>query len=151
MSTSKSNQSFSYSLPGIIIGLLITFVATIPVAVYLASFTATPIVLGIQSSALALGLCLGLFLPFIGIIVPIRRALTQTLRDALDVYHNVVFDTAPQLQSLQRIGFELNETVISLVVLGLGLMVFYFLPLSFILQNNDLLFNILVAILLGMN
>ena len=84
----------------------------------------------LNSSAWLLGLFLGLFLPVFGMLVPIRRALSQTLRDALDVYHSVVNNTLVTVKRLQDIGVDPAETIIATVFVVVGFLVYYVIPLS---------------------
>jgi hypothetical protein len=84
-----------------------------------------------------------------GIVVPIRRALTQTIRDALDVYHNVVFDTQLQVQKLEELGLNVTEIVVSVLLVLIGFLVYYLIPLSFTFGRFDLFFRIMTVILLG--
>jgi hypothetical protein len=43
-----------------------------------------------SSGALALGITLGITLPLIANIMPIKRALSKNLRESLDLYHRSV-------------------------------------------------------------
>lgn len=83
--------------------------------------------------------------------LPIRRALTKTIRDALDVYHNVVFGTTIKMQKLEDIGLSLTETVVSVLLVVGGFLVYYLIPLSFIYARLDLFFRIMTFILLGIS
>ena len=80
--------------------------------------------------------------------VPIRRALSKTIRDALDIYHNIVFDTTLQIRKLENIGLSLTETIISVLLVVGGFLVYYLIPLSFIYGRLDLFFRIMTVILL---
>jgi hypothetical protein len=96
-----------------------------------------------------MGILLGLILPLIGIVLPIRRALTKTLRDALDVYHKVVFESVVQVEKLKTLGFSVTEAIFSFLLVIMGFTVYYLIPLSFIFGNLAMFFRILTSILLG--
>ena len=74
---------------GVLIGLavasLLNIVAMIAVGI-LAGITPP---FGLHSSAWAVGISMGLIMPTIANVVPIRRALSSVLRDSLDLYHQV--------------------------------------------------------------
>ncbi|KAI9140455.1 FtsX-like permease family-domain-containing protein [Paraphysoderma sedebokerense] len=143
-------QSLYFSIPAILLGLLFCFILYIPIEYVLSSFANIPMSLKLDPSAWTLGVIIGLVLPIVGMVIPIRRALTKTLRDALDVYHNVVFDTIVHIQRLEDIGLSLNETLLSVLLVAIGFLVYYMVPLSFIFNNLGLFFRILTIILLGM-
>jgi hypothetical protein len=83
-------------------------------------------------------------------VLPIRRALTKTIRDALDVYHNVVFDTQVHIQQLAKLGVNVNELLISVVLVVTGFLVYYLIPLTFAYERFDIFFRIMTSILLGL-
>ncbi|KAI9168390.1 hypothetical protein H9P43_007762 [Blastocladiella emersonii ATCC 22665] len=143
-------QSLYYSIPGIVLGLIVCLVFYVPVEYILSTFASVPIALGLDTTAWSLGLVLGLVLPVLGMLVPIRRALSQTLRDALDVYHNVVFDSVVTISRLRDVGINLGETVVALLFVVIGFLVYYVIPLSFTFGNLGLFFRILTVILLAM-
>uniref|UniRef100_A0A0G4HS92 ABC3 transporter permease C-terminal domain-containing protein n=1 Tax=Chromera velia CCMP2878 TaxID=1169474 RepID=A0A0G4HS92_9ALVE len=80
-------QALLFAIPGLILGLLCAWLVSLFVTYFLASFAATEFSYELHRSAAVLGLGLGLFMPIAANIVPISRALSKTLRDALDIYH----------------------------------------------------------------
>ncbi|KNE73088.1 hypothetical protein AMAG_17243 [Allomyces macrogynus ATCC 38327] len=143
-------QSIHFSVPAIGLGLLVCVILYVPVEFFLSSFAAVPMALQLDPSAWGLGIGLGLILPLVGMLVPIRRALTQTLRDALDIYHHVVFDSIVTIKRLTDLGINIGETILALLLVGVGFMVYYMVPVAFIFNDTGLLFRILTIILLGM-
>ncbi|KAI9220627.1 hypothetical protein BC828DRAFT_383053 [Blastocladiella britannica] len=143
-------QSLGFSVPAIVAGLVVCLVIYTPVEYILSTFAFVPMQVGLSTSAWALGLTLGLGLPVLGMLVPIQRALSQTLRDALDVYHNVVFDSIVTVKRLRDIGIDPMETAIASLLVVVGFLVYYVIPLSFTFGDLDLFFRILTIILLGM-
>ena len=143
-------QSFLFSLPGILVGLCMCYIVFIPIGYILSSFVAIQIDVSIDPSAIIIGVVLGLLLPVFGVIVPIRRALSNTIRDALDVYHNVVFETQISIQKLEDIGLNMTATLVAIIMITVGFMVYYLIPLSFALGKLEIFFRILNIIFLGM-
>jgi len=129
-------------------GLLASYIIYIPIEYFISTFIGIPMAAVIPSSALILGICLGIILPMIGMLVPIRRALTKTLRDSLDIYHNVVFETLVSIRRLENIGLSIKETLAALFMVIIGFIVYYIIPLSFTFNNWSLFFQLLTSILL---
>lgn len=163
-------QALSFAIPGIGIGLLIAFLIFWPVSNLisdLSSYSVSPalttdaIILGIvlakvstiliiSSQPLLLGVVLGLVLPLISNIAPIQRALSRTLRDSLDVYHQVFSETTVQMIKLENLGLDLWQIALAVVLVLIGFVVYYLIPLAFTFNNLPLFFGILNGILLGM-
>lgn len=89
-------------------------------------------------------------MPVVGLVLPIRRALSRTLRDSLDMYHNVVHDSVVTVRRLSDLGFDFGESFIALLLVVIGVIVYYMVPLSFIFNELGMFFNIMTTILLGM-
>ncbi len=78
-----------------------------------------------------------------------RRALTKTLRDALDIYHKVVFDTYVIVKRLEDFGLSIQETILALFLISFGIMVYYVVPYAFLFRMLNIFFRVLTLILLG--
>ena len=142
-------QSLLFSVPGILAGFLVCFILYVPIDVFLSLFAKIPVDVYLQPAAIILGVLLGVFMPILGVIIPIRRALSQTLRDSLDVYHNTVNDSIIKVQRLENIGASATETIIAILLVVIGFVVYYLVPLSFIFGDIAFFFRILTLILLG--
>lgn len=55
-----------------------------------------------------MGLAIGTLMPLAANVGPIMRALSRTLRDALDVYHRVVNEFTVQVIKLEKRGISLT-------------------------------------------
>ena len=142
-------QSLLFSVPGILAGFLVCFIIYAPVDLFLSLFAVIPVQVSLNWSAILLGVLLGIFMPILGVILPIRRALSQTLRDSLDVYHNTVYDSIIRVQRLENIGVSVTTSIVSIILVVVGFVVYYLVPLSFIFNNITFFFRILTLILLG--
>jgi hypothetical protein len=142
-------QSLLFSVPGILAGLLVCFLLYVPIDVFLSIFATIPTTPYLTSAAVLLGVLVGVLMPLAGVVLPIRRALSQTLRDALDVYHNVVNDTVVRIRRLENVGASLTETFIAILLVVIGFVVYYLVPLAFIFNNIAFFFRVLTVILLG--
>ena len=79
----------------------------------------------------------------------IQRALSQTLRDALDLYHQRFAETVVRIVKLESLGISIEQTVWSLIMTFFGFALIYIVPLAFRYQYWQVFIGILNATLLG--
>jgi len=82
-------QSMMYSIPGLFLGLIFCFIINSIISNYLYTFTQLVSSYQIVLSSVILAFTIGLVMPVISNIMPIKRALSRTLKDSLDLYHRV--------------------------------------------------------------
>eukprot|EP00026_Physarum_polycephalum_P001035 Phypoly_transcript_01036.p1 GENE.Phypoly_transcript_01036~~Phypoly_transcript_01036.p1 ORF type:complete len:1168 (+),score=174.37 Phypoly_transcript_01036:78-3581(+) len=143
-------QAIYFSIPGILFGLLFGWLIYLIVAAFIASFVNLPVDVEFTTSAIVVAVLLGFFMPIVANIFPIRRALTHTLRDALDIYHQVRNETNVQIIRLEKLGLDPWQLVLAFCTVFFGFIIYYMVPYSFIYQNFSLFFMIMSGILLGM-
>lgn len=143
-------QSLSFSVPGILVGLLGCFLLYIPIGYLISDFIAMTPDISLSVRAAMYGVVLGLIMPMIAIISPIQRALSRTLRDALDIYHQVQSEVTVRVIKLEKLGLSPLQTTASILMIIMGFVVYYLIPYSFTFQNLPLFFIILTVILIGM-
>ncbi|KND05187.1 uncharacterized protein SPPG_08881 [Spizellomyces punctatus DAOM BR117] len=143
-------QSLYFSVPAILIGLLVSYVAFIPISYGLSQFANIPLDASLSTASISLGVCAGILLPLLGMILPTRRALGKTLRDALDVFRTSINDVSVRVEKLEKLGLSPIEMIIALVLIVVGFLVYYIVPLSFVFQDLQIFFRIMTIILLGM-
>ncbi|KAF2072454.1 hypothetical protein CYY_006230 [Polysphondylium violaceum] len=145
------SQALYFSIPGIIFGLFFGWCVYSVVAYFVyCKFVLLPIDLTFYSTSIISGLFMGLLMPIVANIAPIQRALSRTLRDALDVYHQVKNETIVKIMKLEEIGLDVLQTLLAVMAVGVGFTVYYLIPLSFTFRNYGLFFGILTGILMGM-
>ena len=64
----------------------------------------------------------GLFMPAIANVVPIRRAMSSTLRDAIDLYHQTFTDVTVVITRLEKLGLSLWQVSYVYAHVGLTLL-----------------------------
>jgi len=143
-------QSLTYAIPGVALGLLVCFVVNVPVMNLLSALAGYPAPYTIDRAALIYALVLGFSMPLIANIGPIRRALAKNLRDSLDVYHQVFNEVSVKMIKLAEMGVESWQIVSAILLIIIGLIVYYLIPYSFTFGDFDLFFTLLIFILLGM-
>ncbi|ELR12239.1 efflux ABC transporter, permease, putative, partial [Acanthamoeba castellanii str. Neff] len=143
-------QAVFFSGPGIAIGLLLAFFINVIVAYFIADYTSTAVNVLIGWTPVLVGVSLGLFMPIIANIIPIRRALSRTLRDALDVYHQKFSETVVKIVRLEEMGVSVEQTVWSVMMIVFGFMLLYVVPFAFRYQYWGIFLGLINATLLGM-
>jgi hypothetical protein len=81
----------------------VAFLVNIPIALTIADFAYLPPDFLFGSTAIVLALTIGLVMPVVANIVPISRALSRTLRDSLDVYHQTVSDVTVKVMRVRAL------------------------------------------------
>lgn len=143
-------QSVMYAIPGIILGLFGAFILGIPVLYGIYYYATTPTDYSITNVALFLSISLGFFMPLIANVYPIKRALSRTLRDALDIYHQVSQETTVNFVKLETLGLSPWQVSLSVTMVVFGFVIYYLVPYCLIFENIPLFLTILNCILLGM-
>lgn len=143
-------QAVYFSIPGILLGLFFGWLFYLIVAALIASFVHLPIDTNFSGYAIGVAVLLGFAMPIVANIFPIRRALSHTLRDALDVYHQVRNETNVQIIRLEKLGLDPWQLVLAFCAVFFGFVIYYMVPYAFIYRNYSLFFMIMSGILLGM-
>eukprot|EP01132_Coremiostelium_polycephalum_P006778 gene6778-8410_t len=143
-------QAIYFSIPGILFGLFFGWTLYAVVAHFVYQFVIVPINLTFYPTAIVSGILMGFFMPIVANIAPIQRALSRTLRDALDVYHQVKNETIVKIMKLEEVGVDPLQTLLSILAVLVGFTVYYLIPMSYTFRNLNLFFVILTAILMGM-
>lgn len=143
-------QSAYFSLPGISVGLALAFLVCLYPTFFIAEYSRTVPSYGLRGLAVGVGVIVGTVIPVLSNIAPIKRALGKTLRDSLDVYHQVQNDVTVSFVRLANVGLDNWQVAIAIVLVVTGFTVYYMFPYAIIFNNLSLLLTLLLAILLGM-
>ncbi len=143
-------QSFSFSIPGLIGGLVVAYFLNVIARGIIFSYAENTTTYALSTGAIILGVCLGLILPLISNILPIQRALSKNLRESLDMYHRSVNELTVSIKRLEEMGFSLNQMIIAIMLVLLGGITYYVGPLSWIYGNYSLFFFVINLILIMM-
>eukprot|EP00007_Cunea_sp_BSH-02190019_P001337 CAMPEP_0174241540 /NCGR_PEP_ID=MMETSP0417-20130205/23696_1 /TAXON_ID=242541 /ORGANISM="Mayorella sp, Strain BSH-02190019" /LENGTH=1110 /DNA_ID=CAMNT_0015320789 /DNA_START=233 /DNA_END=3562 /DNA_ORIENTATION=- len=143
-------QSFSYSVPSVILGLFFAFLGSIFVSVYFKSLTSMEIDVGLSATAVFAASFLGLLIPILGGILPIRNALAQSLRDCLDMDRNKTTAVEIVIDRSENDSLPAIPLLIGSSFVVFGFMIYYLLPLSLLSLNLTLLINMFVMLLILM-
>ncbi|KAH7820045.1 putative permease family protein [Monocercomonoides exilis] len=145
-----TTQSQLYAIPGTIVGIGMSVIALLIAVKVVGNIVHYNMPLFYEGGAVALTVCLGLLMPVAANFYPIHRAITRTLRDSLDLYHQLNSETQVTFTNLQTMGISFSAIVMALVVVALGFMLFYGLPSSFFSGDIATVLFLFIWVLLAM-
>mmetsp|Transcript_11325 Transcript_11325/g.24389 ORF Transcript_11325/g.24389 Transcript_11325/m.24389 type:complete len:1375 (+) Transcript_11325:14-4138(+) len=152
-------RGLSTAVPGLLIGLGVSAVAMVAVASAFSQVTEIVIERTIPTSSIILALCVGLLVPLIANIIPTRKALSVSLKDALDATRSaassVSGDVLMSAKRLDRLGIHWWWFTLGAFLLFSGVLFYYVLPVSFVDDNFRVFFLVmnlsLIMMLLGLS
>lgn len=143
-------QALMYAVPAWVLGLVTSQIIWSLGKSVLAQLINADVQPLLTPMSVGLATVLGLLVPIIAAILPIKAALTGNLHDALDTKRSkqkTVIITIERASS-GELHTSLLITGLLLVIFGFG--IYYFLPLALVYNNITLLFNIFLILLVGM-
>ena len=146
-----SIQALSFAIPGVALGMFFALIGSIVIEKKLSVYSGFDPEYGkMRDLAVGIPITLGFVVPIAANIIPIRRALGNTLRAALDISHQSSSVTSVTMTKLESMGLKLWQTCLALFLVVSGFTVYYMMPYSFIFDELWLFFFILLMILLCM-
>jgi ABC-type antimicrobial peptide transport system permease subunit len=144
-------QAFAYALPSWILGLIAAQLVSFGVTSKIYALTGVPIEAALTWTGILSASAMGILIPVLAAILPIRNALGMNLHDSLDTKHNKTKAVQIDVERAEQ-GGNVSWTI---VVIGFGLaafggIIYYVLPLSLLSFNLGLLLNMFMFILGGM-
>jgi ABC-type antimicrobial peptide transport system permease subunit len=145
------SQTCAFVVPGIIVGiaLLLSLNAIIEVALTLYTFAPAKTA-RIATEAVVVPIVCAVLIPILGNAGPIRAAMSQSLRDALDVYRNKANETTVVATRLAELGMDPMVVMLAWLLVIVGFLVYYMVPLAFIFNELWLFFLVMNIILIMM-
>ena len=145
-----SLQSFLFSIPGLCGGLIVAYFLNLIVRYFIFTTSQNTTTYDLSVGSAILGCIIGIFLPIIANIIPIQRALSKNLRVSLDVYHRSVNELTVTIKRLEEMGLSLNQMIVAVMLVVLGVITYYVAPMAWVYQNFSLFFFVLNLILILM-
>lgn len=143
-------QALSYSVPALVIGLLLAQVFSSLLMDQFASLSGIPVTAGLTGGAVLLGFILATAIPLLASIGPIRGALSRSLRDALDIYRPKSQAITFKIERAEDAGVPWSIVAIGTTLSVFGFCIYYLIPLSLLSLNLSLFFNVFFGILVAM-
>ena len=104
----------------------------------------------LSTPSILIGCTLGLVMPMLSNILPIKNALGKNLRTSLDLYHRAGGDMIISVKKLQDMGLSPPQFVASTMFIVFGMLTYYVAPTAFFYEKFELFFLILNILLMGM-
>lgn len=147
-------QSFFYSVPGVILGIGVAFVTNIFLRYFIYVFAHNTSSFELTPMSLWVGILFGLIMPMLAILLPIKQALGKNLRTSLDLNHRTNNEKSVEVQKLEDLGLSPNQTLVGVMLVVLGFITYYVVPLTFYYQKTQwflFIFDLLlVMIIIGL-
>ncbi|CBZ27182.1 permease-like protein [Leishmania mexicana MHOM/GT/2001/U1103] len=144
-------QTLAFTVPGTAFGVLLACAANAILERMLANFTMAPARLGnVPIAAIVIGILMGLLLPLVATYSPVKKALSSSLRDALNIYRQVYNEAHVKAIRLEEMGLSMWQVFLGVFLVFAGFLVYYLMPLSFIFSNMMMFFILLDFVLICM-
>jgi len=122
-------QALLYSIPATCIGFVLLEIFTSAAQIWLYQFADISLSVSFHSSTYWLGLATGIGVPLLSNIIPIRKALGTTLRDALDKSRAGVNETEVQVVRLENQGVNKTQIGVGLAFLFVSFITLLMIPM----------------------
>lgn len=140
-----------FAIPGLALGFIVSYILNIPFD-YIFYWTCTLPKMDWTFSydAILIPLIVGFSIPLVANYVPLRKALGKSLRNSLDISRSAIHETKVTFKRLEKMGLETWQTSAAILMIVMGFVVYYVLPLSFIIEEMSLFFTTLEFVFIGM-
>lgn len=122
-------QALLYSIPATCIGFLLLEIFTSAAQIWLYQFAEISLTVSFSASTYWLGFGTGIGVPLLSNILPIRKALGTTLRDALDKSRASVNEQEVQVVRLEKMGVNKSQVGVGLAFLFVSFITLFMIPL----------------------
>jgi hypothetical protein len=143
-------QSFSYALPGWILGLIVAQGSYFFVNMILTYYLQLSLGNLLSLESILLATLLGFLIPIFSSILPIFSALGVSLREALDTTRSKTNAVTYAIERNGDQGINWIVVIVGALMAAFGFSIHYFLPLALISFNIRLLLLIFFGILIAM-
>ena len=103
----------------------------------------------LTTSSIILGVVFGIFTPLFANYLPIKASMSNNLRNSLDLSRNNADDgIGIKIEKLEEVGMSFNQLGMGVLLVVIGTVTYYGVPLSFLNENLFVAFVILSLILI---
>ena len=125
-------QAMFYSIPATAIGFILLEIFTAAAQIWLFTYAEISLTVTLKSTTCWLGLATGIGVPLISNILPIRKALGTTLRDALDKSRASVNEQEVEVVRYESKGVNRSQMAVAFSFLSVSIITMFFVPLRII-------------------
>jgi hypothetical protein len=140
----------AYAIPAWIIGLVLAQIGFIFVQKILMNLINLSLSNLLSWEGCLLSSALGLIVPIVSAILPIRAALGTNLHDALDNRHQKIKAVAITMERNATSGVSTLTISLGCIMTIFGFICYYLFPLAIVFKNLNLMFNIMTLLLVSM-
>jgi len=139
-------ESFIFSIPAILLSFVIAYFINIVVSICIFHKISMAGSYFINPIGFAYGLSIGITMPVLSNILPIKRALSKSLRDGLNLLRRTINDVTVNIVKLENMGISLPQLIAAISLVICGFLAYYVVPLSIYYQNFEA-FNFVMNII----
>ncbi|KAJ9447459.1 hypothetical protein DIPPA_12994, partial [Diplonema papillatum] len=143
-------QAFLYALPAWVIGLLGCYGVWLGLREFLNGLLLLSLPTNLDSFGVGMATLVGLLMPLVAAIVPIRHALGMNLQDSLDTTHSKVKAVSYTFDRSEGSTVSASVIILGVAMSLFGFLIYYLFPLALLSFNIALLFYIFFGILLAL-
>jgi len=140
----------AYALPAWVIGLIVAQIGYTFLQKILMKLVSIQLSSLLSWEGCLLSSALGLLVPIVSAILPIKAALGTNLHDALDNRHSKVKAVAISMERNTIAGVSSLTITLGCIMTIFGFVCYYLFPLSIVYKNITLMFNIMTLLLVSM-
>ena len=148
-------QAIGFSIPGLLLGTMIAWILNIELRRIIFVEAQNYLTYELAGNAVIIGVVFGLLMPVVANYLPIKSAMGQTLRNALDLSKRTDGEIGVKIQKLEQIGMDTNQLIVSVLLISIGFSTYYVVPYGFIHNNLSLVSTVmnllLVLIMMGLS
>lgn len=146
-----SLKSSIFSAVGLFLGMIVAVIINIALREVLFIDASNALQYELTTASIVIGVFFGILTPLAANILPIKESLSKNLRNALDLTRSDASDTIGiKIERLESVGVNPNQLGMGVLLIVIGILTYYGVPLSFINQNFFAAFVILSLILIMM-
>lgn len=128
-----SFKSLSFSIPGLFLGIFIAILLNIILRRVIFVESLNYLDYDLTTSSIVIGSAFGFLTPLFANYWPIKSSLDANLRNSLDLSRNNADDgIGVKIEKLEEVGISANQLGVGLLLIIIGTMTYYGVPLSFL-------------------
>ncbi len=134
-----------FCIPGILIGLIVSTLSNIPITNIISNYVNVDPKYILSFNCLFIAsLLFGLIIPIISGLIPMRKALSTTLSNSLNLYFNTIDAGFVRKINHNEYGINFMTLIISLMLILISFVCLYVIPYCVVIENFPLFFTILI-------
>ena len=143
-------QSMIFSIPAIILGLMASFTLNIVISYFMFSYSGIVTSYNLSIKTILWSSFTGISIPLISSYFPIKKALHENLKEALQIFNKKMSDILVSMIKLEKLGISPSSFLFSSILIVMGFATYYLAPLSYFLMDISIVLFILNMILIMM-